>query len=132
MGIPGKGEDILMFESISEQLPLFFNYHNLVFIGQAMLRTLGMTLIGCSVGFVAGLLLVGAGLVAALPAAGQEVREGVLTDTDPVFDETDGRVGDTFDFDAEAGQFVSVSLRSGDAKFEVTKDSVVAITEPKA
>lgn len=26
----------------------------------------------------------------------------------------------------------TVSLRSGDAKFEVTKDSVVAITEPKA
>jgi preprotein translocase subunit YajC len=26
----------------------------------------------------------------------------------------------------------SVSLRSGDAKLEVTKDSVVAITEPKA
>ena len=46
-----------MFESITEQLPLFFNYHNLVFIGQAMLRTLGMTLIGCTVGFVAGLLI---------------------------------------------------------------------------
>ena len=26
----------------------------------------------------------------------------------------------------------TVSLRSGDAKFEVTKESVVAITEPKA
>jgi polar amino acid transport system permease protein len=46
-----------MFGSIAEQIPLFFNYHNLVFIGQAMLRTLGMTLIGCGVGFVAGLLI---------------------------------------------------------------------------
>lgn len=44
-----------MFERLLEEAPLFFNYHNLVFIGQAMGRTLGMTLIGCSVGFVCGL-----------------------------------------------------------------------------
>lgn len=46
-----------MFEQLAEQIPLFFNYHNLVFIGQAMGRTLGMTVIGCSVGFACGLLL---------------------------------------------------------------------------
>ena len=46
-----------MFERLIEEAPLFFNYHNLVFLGQAMLRTLGMTLIGCSVGFTVGLLI---------------------------------------------------------------------------
>lgn len=46
-----------MFERLLEEAPLFFNYHNLVFLGQAMLRTLTMTLIGCGVGFTAGLLI---------------------------------------------------------------------------
>lgn len=46
-----------MFERLLEEAPLFFNYHNLVFIGQAMGRTLAMTLIGCTVGFVCGLVL---------------------------------------------------------------------------
>ena len=46
-----------MLERLIEEAPLFFNYHNLVFIGQAMLRTLGMTIIGCTVGFVLGLLI---------------------------------------------------------------------------
>ncbi len=46
-----------MFERLATEAPLFFNVHNLVFIGQAMARTLGMTLIGCGVGFVFGLLI---------------------------------------------------------------------------
>lgn len=46
-----------MFERLVEEVPLFFNYHNLVFIGQAMLRTLAMTVIGCTVGFTAGLAI---------------------------------------------------------------------------
>lgn len=46
-----------MFERLVEEAPLFFNYHNLVFIAQAMARTLGMTVIGCSVGFFFGLLI---------------------------------------------------------------------------
>ena len=46
-----------MLEQLGEQIPLFFNYHNLVFIGQAMGRTLSMTVIGCTVGFLCGLLL---------------------------------------------------------------------------
>jgi polar amino acid transport system permease protein len=46
-----------MLDQIAEQLPLFFNYHNLVFLLQAAGRTLVMTLIGCSVGFIAGFLI---------------------------------------------------------------------------
>lgn len=46
-----------MFERLVEEVPLFFNYHNLVFIGQAMLRTLAMTVIGCTVGFTVGLVI---------------------------------------------------------------------------
>lgn len=46
-----------MFDMFLEQVPRFFNYHNLVFILQAMGRTLGMTVIGCTVGFIFGLLI---------------------------------------------------------------------------
>ena len=46
-----------MFDRLITEAPMFFNYHNLVFLGQAMARTLGMTLIGCAVGFTAGLLI---------------------------------------------------------------------------
>ena len=54
--------------------------------------------------------------LAAPPLAGQDpqVRAGTLSPTDPVFDESDGRVGDAYTFDAEAGQFVTVTLRSGE------------------
>ena len=48
-----------MFDQITEQLPLFFSYHNLVFILQAAGRTLSMTIIGCSVGFVFGFIIAG-------------------------------------------------------------------------
>jgi polar amino acid transport system permease protein len=46
-----------MFEQLAEQVPMFFSSPNMLFIVQAMARTLGMTLIGCSVGFLAGLLI---------------------------------------------------------------------------
>ena len=46
-----------MFDQLAEQLPLFFNYHNLVFLLQAAGRTLTMTLIGCTVGLIAGFLI---------------------------------------------------------------------------
>lgn len=46
-----------MFNRLIEEAPLFFNYHNLVFLGEAMARTIGMTLIGCSVGFAVGLTI---------------------------------------------------------------------------
>ena len=46
-----------MFERLLEEAPLFFSYPNLVFILEAMGRTLGMTVIGCTVGFVVGLMI---------------------------------------------------------------------------
>ena len=46
-----------MFDQIAEQLPQFFNYHNLIFILQAMGRTLSMTFFGCSVGFIFGFMI---------------------------------------------------------------------------
>jgi polar amino acid transport system permease protein len=46
-----------MFDRLMEEAPLFFNYHNLIFILEAMGRTLGMTIIGCTVGFVVGLII---------------------------------------------------------------------------
>jgi len=46
-----------MFGQIAEQVPLFFNYHNLVFLLQAAGRTLAMTIIGCTVGLVCGFLI---------------------------------------------------------------------------
>jgi polar amino acid transport system permease protein len=46
-----------MFETLKDQAPQFFNYHNLVFILEAMGRTLGMTIIGCTVGLVFGLMI---------------------------------------------------------------------------
>lgn len=46
-----------MFDRILEEAPQFFSPSNLVFIGQAMGRTLTMTLIGCGVGMLFGLLI---------------------------------------------------------------------------
>ena len=46
-----------MLDQIAEQIPLFFGYHNMVFILQAAGRTLGMTFVGCSVGFAFGFLI---------------------------------------------------------------------------
>ncbi len=55
-------------------------------------------------------------LLIAAPMTAQEtlVREGTLAPTDPVFDESDGRVGDAYTFEAQAGQLVTVTLRSGE------------------
>ncbi len=44
-----------MLDTVIEQAPAFFNRYNLVFILQAMGRTLGMTVVGCTAGFVFGL-----------------------------------------------------------------------------
>ncbi len=46
-----------MFDRILTEAPEFFNYYNIVFILQAMGRTLLMTVFGCAVGFGMGLLL---------------------------------------------------------------------------
>lgn len=46
-----------MFERILQDAPQFFAASNLLFIAQAMGRTLTMTLIGCGVGMLFGLLI---------------------------------------------------------------------------
>lgn len=46
-----------MLERLASEAPEFFNYYNLVFLLEAAGRTLSMTLIGCSVGFVLGALI---------------------------------------------------------------------------
>jgi polar amino acid transport system permease protein len=46
-----------MLDTLKEQVPLFFNYHNLIFILEAMGRTLGMTIVGCTVGLTFGLMI---------------------------------------------------------------------------
>ena len=46
-----------MFERILQDAPEFFAASNLLFIAQAMGRTLTMTLIGCGVGMLLGLLI---------------------------------------------------------------------------
>lgn len=59
-----------MFDTLIQQAPAFFNPHNLVFILQAMGRTLGMTIVGCATGFAFGLaiaVLRGSRSVALLP-----------------------------------------------------------------
>lgn len=57
MGIQSKGKGVLMFDRLMEEAPLFFNYHNFIFILEAMGRTLGMAAIGCTVGFIFGLII---------------------------------------------------------------------------
>ncbi len=46
-----------LWERLVLEAPEFFNPYNLVFLAEAAARTLGMTAIGCSIGFVAGLAL---------------------------------------------------------------------------
>jgi polar amino acid transport system permease protein len=46
-----------MLEQIWAEIPEFFTYYNVVFLLEAAGRTLGMTLIGCTVGFVVGLMI---------------------------------------------------------------------------
>lgn len=42
---------------ILAELPRFFTYYTVVFLLQAMLRTIGMTLLGCGVGFLFGFMI---------------------------------------------------------------------------
>lgn len=48
-----------MLDRLMEEAPRFFGYYNLVFLGQAMLRTLALTIVGCGIGFVCGLAIAG-------------------------------------------------------------------------
>lgn len=46
-----------MWERLWFEAPNFFNHHNAIFLLEAAGRTLAMTLLGCTIGFVAGLLI---------------------------------------------------------------------------
>ncbi|MFT4767761.1 MAG: polar amino acid transport system permease protein [Glaciecola sp.] len=46
-----------MWERFWLEAPNFFNYYNAVFFLEAAGRTLGMTLMGCTIGFVVGLMI---------------------------------------------------------------------------
>ncbi len=41
-------------DRLLEEIPRFFNYYNMIFIGQAFFYTTAMSFIGCTVGFAAG------------------------------------------------------------------------------
>ena len=57
LGISREGEGVLMLDRLIEEVPRFFNYYNMIFMLQAMLRTLALTVVGCTVGFLCGLVL---------------------------------------------------------------------------
>lgn len=46
-----------MIDRIVEEAPRFFTYHNLVFLGGAMLTTFALTAVGCVLGFLFGFVL---------------------------------------------------------------------------
>jgi polar amino acid transport system permease protein len=46
-----------MLDRLIDEAPRFFGYYNLIFLGQAMLSTLLLTVVGCTVGFVTGLAI---------------------------------------------------------------------------
>ncbi len=46
-----------MLETLIAEAPRFFGYYNMVFLGSAFLMTLGLSIVGCGVGFAAGFVL---------------------------------------------------------------------------
>jgi polar amino acid transport system permease protein len=46
-----------MWASLLEEIPRFFTYYNLIFLLQAGARTIGLSAIGCIIGFVTGFFL---------------------------------------------------------------------------
>ena len=46
-----------MLGRVVEEIPRFFTYYTTLFLLQAMLRTIGLTLVGCFFGFTCGLLI---------------------------------------------------------------------------
>ena len=47
-----------MFDLVIEQFPIFFTWQNGLYWGRAVLTTLSMAAIGCTVGFVVAFILV--------------------------------------------------------------------------
>ncbi len=46
-----------MIGTLVEEAPRFFGYYNLLFLGQAFLMTIGLSVAGCGAGFAAGFVL---------------------------------------------------------------------------
>lgn len=46
-----------MLDRLIDEAPRFFSYYNLIFLGKAMLATIGLSAVGCLTGIVAGLAL---------------------------------------------------------------------------
>ena len=46
-----------MIDRLIEEVPRFFSYYNVLFLGQAMLATIGLSAIGCITGAITGLVL---------------------------------------------------------------------------
>ena len=46
-----------MLGTLIEEAPRFFGYYNLIFLGRAFLTTLGLSVVGCGLGFAAGFVL---------------------------------------------------------------------------
>jgi polar amino acid transport system permease protein len=46
-----------MLQRLFDEAPRFFTYYTMIFLLQAMLRTIGMALFGCTIGFVFGFLI---------------------------------------------------------------------------
>lgn len=60
----------------------------------------------------------------AAPVSAQQVFEGTLAETDPPLPGHEERVADSYTVDAESGQFITVSLRSGEF------DTFLRVTSP--
>jgi len=56
-----------MLSQLLAEAPRFFTYYNLVFLGQAALNTLLVSLVGCLVGYLAGFLVATARLPQVMP-----------------------------------------------------------------
>ncbi len=46
-----------MWDRLVEEAPRFFTYYNMIFVGAAIGRTLGLTILGCTTGFVFGFMI---------------------------------------------------------------------------
>ncbi len=46
-----------MLDRLIEEAPQFFSYYNVIFLGKAMLATIGLSAVGCLTGIIAGLAL---------------------------------------------------------------------------
>ena len=57
MALPGERKGVLTDMGLFEEIPRFFTYYNGLFLLQAAGRTIGLSAIGCAVGFAVGFFL---------------------------------------------------------------------------